>query len=63
MRLIFEVYTHPGSFELKDGILNVLNDDGLRNDLEAALKSALESITWFDQTRHIRVSVKLKEWK
>lgn len=60
MKLIFEVYTRPESFELEDGILNTLNDDGLRNDLEIALENALESIMRFQE---IKVSAKLKEWK
>lgn len=59
MKLIFEVYTHPGSFELEDEILNVLNDDGFRDDVEIALKCALERIMHFQE---IRIAVKLKEW-
>lgn len=61
MKLIFEVHTYPGSFELEDSILNTLNDDGLRKNIEVALISALESIMWFDGIQ-IKISVKLKEW-
>lgn len=59
MKLIFEVYTRPESFELEDGILNSLNDDGLREDLEIALENAIEAIMGY---KEIQVTVKLKEW-
>lgn len=59
MKLIFEIHTIPDSFELEDGILNSLNDDGPKSDVEIALANELEAIMRY---RENRVIVRLKEW-
>ena len=59
MKLEFELHTSPDSFKAEDAILNTLNDDGLRCDVENALSFAITSIMWWNE---IRVVCKLKKW-
>ena len=42
MRIAFEVFTSPESLELEDGISNLLQDSGIAEEVEEALKEILE---------------------
>jgi hypothetical protein len=60
MKLEFEIHTSPESFEAEDGIINALNDDGLRSDVETVLALELQQIMWW---KDIQVITRLTEWK
>ena len=42
MKIVFEVSTSPESLELEDGISNLLEDNGVAEEVERALEEILE---------------------
>ncbi len=52
MKIIFEVTTRPQSFDLEDDIGNLLQDDGVKWDLEQEVQRILTEWTQRDRYRY-----------
>ena len=63
MKLSLTIETRPQSFDAEDAISNILQDNGLREDLESIIEMKFEEMMSWRDRQQVNVQVSIQEHK
>ena len=63
MKLSLTIKTRPQSFDAENAISNILQDNGLREDLESIIEMKFEEMMSWRDIQQVNVQVSIQEHK